>query len=447
MNRTIRLTAATAVVLLCSALVSLTGPAQAQSAGRTSAFATGTVFHADLLRNAETRLVDTEVAFSGAVFDSAALDAAFRSELGREFAPSLPGKRAFARGTGLEIGLGVAPDTENQVIASGRAEASSPPNVGAVSKEVGPVDLDPIAWADLLRGEAFARTDTPCVLGADASRGLAYVVDARLLDTASEGDSDGLEAPVVALNASDPARAVSQSRSRTVFVGQRDRAGRRLGSNFGIMSEVRETIAPVTLFAGTANEFTIEFLGEWVLQAVATGASGGAWVHYGPGEVSPETPVLRLIDAEGTENLLTLQQILGDDGLVIDVPGVAEIAIGEPPRAIGGAAGSDPTSSADGTRAAAAVDIVRVRVLPGAPAEVADLRVGHMEVSAQVPAGGIDCAELNEPDATPAPETKVLSTGAEPLPRTGTTAIATLVAGLLLAAASGAGLVWDRWSR
>jgi hypothetical protein len=99
-----------------------------------------------------------------------------------------------------------------------------------------------------------------------------------------------------------------------------------------------------------------------------------------------------LIDADGVEDLITFQELLGDDGLVIEIPDVAEVAIGEPARAIGGAAGSRPLESADGTRAAAAVDVVRVRALPGAPVELSDLRVGHMEVSSQVPAGGVSCS-------------------------------------------------------
>lgn len=393
MRRSYRLFAALVISTLALLLVPFSSPVSGQSGQVTSAFATGTVLHADLLQNGATRLVDTEVAFSGAVYDTGGLDAAALNEMDRQFAPKLPAKWAFGRATGLEVGLAAAPNTENQVILSGKAEVSAPPNVGAVTNEIGPVDLDPLAWADLLRAEAFANTaDTQCVIGTDASRGLAYAANAQLLDTASSGTGDELEAPVVALDAPDPARAVSQSRSRTVFVAQRARDGRLLGSDFGIMSEVRQTIAPVTLFGGTANELTIEFLGEWVLQAVATGERGGAYVHYGPGSVSPSTPVLRLIDAGGVEDLLTLQEILGNDGLVVDIPNVAEVAIGEPPRAIGGAAGSSPTQRADGTMAAAAVDVVRVRALPGAPVELTDLRVGHMEASTQVPLGGVSCS-------------------------------------------------------
>jgi LPXTG-motif cell wall-anchored protein len=428
MNRPIRSAAVLAAAALTALFVPITS-ATGQSV-ESFAFATGTVLHADLLRSGETRLVDAEVAFSGAIFDTEGLDAAVLNELDREFAPQLPTKSAFGRATGLEAGLGVAPDVENQLILSGRAEVAAPPNVAGVSREIGPVDLDPLAWADLLRGEAFARTgDPPCGPIDDISRGLAYVTDVQLLDTASSGVGDGLESPVVALNASDPARAVSQSHSRTAFVAQIDRNGRSLGDDLGIMSEVRETIAPVTLFGGTDNALTIEFLGEWVLRATATGMHGGAFVHYGPGEVSPQTPVLRLIDADGVENLITLQELLGDDGLVVNIPGVAEVAIGEPPRAIDGAAGSSPTESSDGTRASAAVDVVRVRALPGTPAELADIRVGHMEVSSQVPVGGVRCPA----PAVPTPEVEVRAEFSD-LPKTGAVAAATVVAGLLLAA-------------
>src|SRR5438309_11994023 len=102
------------------------------------------------------------------------------------------------------------------------------------------------------------------------------------------------------------------------------------------MSEVRQTIAPVTLFAGTPNETTIELLGEWVLQTVATGMPGGAWIHYGPGTVSPQTPIVRLIDSGGKRALLSFQDVFGDKGFSFEIPGVAEISIGEAPRAIGG---------------------------------------------------------------------------------------------------------------
>jgi hypothetical protein len=445
------------ILLLPFAVPGFGGP------GGVSAFATGTVVHADLLQNAGTKLVDAEVGFSGAVFESGGLLNPIFNELDRELAPKLPEKLGFARGAGLEVGLGVSPTTDNQAILAGKAVATTRPNSAPVSTGAGPIDLDPLVWADLLRGQAAANAgDDDCALGTDASHGLAYVADAQLLDTAtasqqstsasrseaaepsgvgertvetvtdpvsgllgtvkkttqqvapaqqqaaaepasSPGSSneaqaapmpnvEGLEKPLISLDADGPARAVSQSRSRTVFVAQRDRDGNRLGNAFGIMSEVRQTIAPITLFEGTPNALTIELLGEWVLQAVAGGLPGTGYIHYGPGRASPETPVLRLIDARGVTKILNLQDLVTDDGLVVNIPGIAEIAIGEAPRAIDGDAGSTPVVSSSGTTTAAAVDVVRVRALPGAPVQLTDLRVGHMETRAQVPAGGATCS-------------------------------------------------------
>lgn len=422
--------------------------------GGVSAFASGTVLHADLLKVDATKLVDAEVAFSGAAFDSGGLQDAIFNEMDRMFAPKLPAKLSVARGAGLEVGLGVSPTTENQMILAGKAEASALPNVGRVTEGAGPIDIDPLVWADVLRGQALANaSDNGCALGTDASNGFAYVADAQLLDSASQtqttsttssaptasqpsspveqtvdtvkgllGDvtqtaeapaennpvpsaststntaqsnampnAAGLENPVISLDAPGPERAISHSRSRTVFVAQKDRDGHRLGNAFGIMSEVRETIAPITLFKGTSNQLTIEFLGEWVLQAVAGGLPGTGYVHYGPNTDTPDTPVLRLIGAH-ENRVLTLQDLVTDDGLVITIPDVAEVAIGEPPRAIDGAANSDPTVVPGGTKTAAAVDVVRVKALPGADIQLADLRIGHMEASAQVPAGGVSCS-------------------------------------------------------
>jgi LPXTG-motif cell wall-anchored protein len=69
-----------------------------------------------------------------------------------------------------------------------------------------------------------------------------------------------------------------------------------------------------------------------------------------------------------------------------------------------------------------------VRALPGAPAELADIRIGHMEVSTQVPAGGVRCS------AAPTPEVDVRAAFSHDLPKTGAAAVTTALAGLLLAA-------------
>jgi len=443
-------------------LVLLTGPATGEVLFKggegIKATATGTIVHAHLLRSGSMHMVDGEIAFSGSSFDSGGLRTVY-NELGRRVTSANASKTASA----LEVGLGVTPPVDNQLILAGKAEASSPQHSGPVTKEIGPVDLRPLAWANLLRGRAMADSAAVCTLGSDIGNGVSYVADAQLLDaggsttsaaatsnvlhantpvapvnnavnntvstvnsvtqpvtgllskttnqvqqtvqpaapvpnvsrpttaaTTSGPKREGMTNPVIALDALGAPRAVSQSFSRTTLVSQRARDGRLLGSDFGIMSEVRQTIAPVTLFAGTPYEITFEFLGEWVLQAVATGMPGGAYIHYGPGNVSPETPVIRILRGGHANTLLKLQDLFGQKGFVLDIPGVAEFAIGEDPRAIGGNADSSPAIASNGTSASAAVDVVRVRVLPGQH-ELADLRIGHMETSAQVPSGGVGC--------------------------------------------------------
>jgi LPXTG-motif cell wall-anchored protein len=80
---------------------------------------------------------------------------------------------------------------------------------------------------------------------------------------------------------------------------------------------------------------------------------------------------------------------------VIPASPLLKITLGEDPRAISKPnvspdPASKPTEAANGTLASAAVDVARIELLTGNPATV-DLRVGHMEASAQVPAGGIHC--------------------------------------------------------
>ena len=446
--------AATIGTVVCLGL--LVGPATGEVLFRggqgVKAMATGTIVHAHLLRAGSMHMVDGEIAFSGSTFNSGGLTSVF-NELGRRVA----GANATKTASALEVGLGVTPQVNNQLILAGKAEAASPQALGPVTKEIGPVDLRPLAWANLLRGRAMADSSAACTLGSDIGNGVSYVADAQLLDAGGAASSraagsptaplaktplapvnnvvntvtqpvtgllgkvtsqvqqaapvqvpsvtqparqthaaaatphEGMTNPVVALDALGAPRAVSQSLSRTTLVSQRSSDGRLLGNNFGIMSEVRQTIAPVTLFSGTPYQITFEFLGEWVLQAVATGMPGGAYIHYGPGSVSPETPVIRIIRSGHANTLLKLQDLLGNKGFVLDIPGIAEIAIGEDPRAIGGNANSSPQIAPNGNSASAAVDVVRVKALPGAAGELADVRLGHMETSAQVPAGGVAC--------------------------------------------------------
>ncbi len=404
------------VVAATSLAAVLSAPAAAQVLAPQAdyqGYSTGSILHAGVLRLGSTQLVDAELAFSGATiasqgtrgvtFGPGAAPGTVVNEYGQVVQPSLPdatdparrGDRAFGRGSGLEVGLANnLPTTSNQIILAQKAQASAPPPA-EVRREIGPLKLDGLAYASLVRGEAQARfrEDRTCLPGQPLSSGVGYVADAQLLGTGGTS-AQPFDNSLVALDSSSPERRVAQSRSTTQLVPQVDINGNRLGDNFGLMTETRQTIAPVTLFRGQPTQITIEFLGEWVLRAVATGVGGpaGNYIFYGPGRVTPQTPVLRILSglAPPVENIvqITLQQLLGTAGLVVNLPGLAEIAVGEDPRGIGGSATSSPALNSDGTLAAAALDVVRVTLLDGT---LADVRIGHMEARAQVPAGGIRC--------------------------------------------------------
>jgi hypothetical protein len=369
-------------------------------------FATGQPAHVSALEAGGTRIADAEVTWSGAAVDADAdgLKGAKLNEMNRVFQPDKAGKLSYARGSGLEVGLATTPADPNQIVLAALAEADAAPSSEA-KEEIAVEGLDPVAYASLVRGTANANADDSglipdvCVLGDDISRGTAFAADAQLLDLGADTASPELDGPAVALDdAPNPGsdRAVSQSTSRTKLVPT------GTANNFGLMSEVRQTIAPVTLFRADPTDatrtLTIELLGEWVLRVVATGHSGGASVFYGPGEVNPQTPVLRIIDSDNAvSDILSFQDLFGDEGFTaLNIPGVLDLTIGEDPRAIA-APGQDPdpaskpTVAANGTLASAAVDAVRIQLLSQPDPQAADIRVGHMEVSAQVPTGGINC--------------------------------------------------------
>ena len=331
-------------------------------------YGTGTIVHADALRTGKNALVDLDVAFSGAAYSSAAAAAEITNEVHRTVTGALAANAGFGRGTALELGIGSDPIP----LIGQLSQAAAPPSTGLVEKAIGPLGVPGVLTAELLRSQAQARSAAnACVLGKDQAYGLGSVLDLEVLG--------GLLSTV----ARPPRREVSQSASSTRIV-----PGSTPG-RLGLKSETRQTIAPVTFFSGSPFQFTVEVLGEWALRAVADGAAGS--VHYGPLAASPETPIARVLDGKGKVlGQLTTQMLLGEDGLEIVIPGVAEIVIGEDPRAIGGDASSQP--SVANTAVAAAADVVRVKLIGGT---LADVRIGHMEASVNVPSGGVQCPGVN----------------------------------------------------
>jgi len=332
-----------------------------------AAYGTGAILHADALRQGPHSLLDLDVAFSGSAFSSAVPSKAYTNEVSRLVTPKLAANASHGRGSALELGIGSDPIP----LIGQLSETSAPPSTGLIEKVIGPLGVPGVLTADLLRSQSQSRASDGCVLGRDQSYGLGSVLNLNVLD--------GL----LVTAARPPMREVSQSATTTRLVPGTE------GGRLGLKSETRQTIAPVTFFRGTPAQFTVEVLGEWALRAVADGAKGS--VSYGPLTTSPETPVLRVLGDHGqVVGQLTTQELLGPKGLTIAIPGVAEIVLGEAPRAIGGATGSSPVVQP--TQAAAAADVVRVRLLGGT---AADVRLGHMEAAVTVPAGGVQCPGVN----------------------------------------------------
>ncbi|HVW35453.1 MAG TPA: PASTA domain-containing protein [Acidimicrobiia bacterium] len=340
------------------------GTALGVNPGDSAAYATGTVVHADALRSGTHSLADLDVAFSGAAFSSAAGANGITNEVNRLVTRKLAANAGYGRGTGLELGLASDPFP----LIGQLSQAAAPPSTNLIERVVGPIGVPGLLSVDLLRSQAQSRSaENACVLGRDQAYGLGSVLNLNVL----QGLLQTAAAP--------PQREVSQSTSNSRIV-----PGSTPG-RLGLRSEVRETIAPVTFFKGLPSQFTVEVLGEWALKTTADGAK--ASVTYGPLSNTPETPVLRIIGDHGQViTQLTTQQLLTDKGLEIKIPGVAEIVVGEDARAIDGDASTSPVVTP--TLAAAAVDVVRVKLLNG---QLADVRVGHMETAVAVPAGGVQC--------------------------------------------------------
>jgi beta-lactam-binding protein with PASTA domain len=337
---------------------------ETESAG----YATGTVIHADALRAAGNSLLGLDVSFSGSAWSSIAPVGDVVNEVNRKVAPKLLDKRSFGRGTALELGIGAEP----QALIGQLSSAAAPASTNLVEKVIGPIGIPGIIRADLLRSQAQAKAVTGgCVFGPDKGYGLGSVLNLEVLG--------GL---IAATNARHPYREVLQSSSSTRIV-KGSTPGR-----LGLKSETRQTVAPVTFFKGTPMQFTIEVLGEWALRAVADGTKGS--VHYGPLNSHPQTPIVRILNAKGDPIAqLTTQMLLTNQGLRIVLDGIAEISVGEPPRNIGDY--SKTGALVEDAAVAAAVDVVRVRLLEG---QLADVRIGHMEAAVTVPDNGVQCPGL-----------------------------------------------------
>ncbi|MGZ6827383.1 MAG: hypothetical protein ACXVGH_11360, partial [Mycobacteriales bacterium] len=337
------------------------------------------------------------------------------------------GKTAYGHGSGLNVGL-LGTQTAPPQVALTTVEATSPAPSSATGNLLD-LPVDPLVSATVLPGSAAANTtaDGACVIGKDISNGAAHVANATAV-TPTTGTS------VVALG------ATSDSTSRTTLVKPTTATGATVASaNSGLLAQTTQVLAPITLFKGVAGaETTITLLGPLQLSAEAGGLPGTSVVSYGVVGKGPNDPVVTITSSAGSQTL-TSQQLFGNGGIVLPL-GVADVTIGAPAHSLTGLEGTAVGTSAAGTSASAAADFVRVSVpgklpVPGtnpvdgplapvlnpvlnpvlsgissvtsqlqsaltaAGLDVADVRVGHLEASSAVPAGGIDCSSAN-PSAT-----------------------------------------------
>lgn len=415
-----------AAMFACVALVSATlaigasGPAfgVAEPATGLSAFVNGTELHVHALQ-LPPKVVDVDEAFAVSAINSAGFlkDKALVNEVNEGIVPPA-GKNVFARGGGVEVGLGEpTPNDAAQrllelVTAESSAPTAAPPFTnGLIDNTNNTVDLggalDPIANASALGGRAATLWNPNYLfptLGNPLTYAFGQAADVQALNTASDPSLDALGrfvGPVLSTNSDPdgPDRTVASAQSFTYLVNNGD-------GTCGLAGEVHMSIAPVNInIAG----LLIEVGGDWIMKAVATGKANGNSFTYGPDPASnaPNTPLIRIIDTTQSDPVakvlfsLTTQDLLTDTGFTLPANPLIDLAAGEDARAIaspavdGTPADPDPESSATHTSTAvsAAADVLRLRLLQGvaSPFQAADLRLGHFEMKMNVPAGGVNC--------------------------------------------------------
>lgn len=398
-------------------------PQEALVATGYGGYSSGEIVHAEAVGATDTELTRTELAQSAAGLgvDQGLVDVDTLES--RILFADQTGKNAYGHGVGLSTSVGQEPGSEPEVTLA-VAEALSPPP-STDEETVLEVPADPLVTADVLEASALANTTTvatACLPGAATllSEGQARAADAALLEPADVGGV--ATEPVIVLG------GTSESISRNELVPLGD-------GIFGLTTFTTQTVAPLTLLGGTELETRIEVLEDIQLRATATGAPDGSDVFFGfvredGTPVADTTPVLRLTVVNSEPVELTSQDVLGGEGLRLEL-GVIDVVIGGPANEI--------VEAPDGTAAFGTADFIRITspgtvptgtdpVLADGPLApigdaldplidglaaitdpiqdalieagitAADIRLLHLEALATVPAGGIICTPPTNED-------------------------------------------------
>ncbi|MDQ6614925.1 MAG: hypothetical protein M3083_09290, partial [Actinomycetota bacterium] len=212
------------------------------SNGGFAAYGTGSELVLSALNSGTTQLARVDQAFSGITAATAGLGGAVTSPITAGLVqPPLSGFKTSARGTGLEVGLGLTQAQANQIRLGVAESAAPPPNqVGSVAGpdvSAVPLVIPGVIQTGVLHGFAESSyNNTFCPIG----RPLAYGLG-------------GAAAPTKVLSVvASPGAAASSTRSDLVA---------NTDGTFGVWTTVEETIAPllVTLAgAGTPTETSLE---------------------------------------------------------------------------------------------------------------------------------------------------------------------------------------------
>jgi len=312
------------------------------------------------------------------------------------------GHNAYGRAAGVSVNLGQGSASIPQIQLVD-AEALSPPPNQVKTARILNLPLAPVANVDVQPDIATANTPSDgdfCVLGPNTpiSAGQATIANAEVL-------------PFAAGQAVLAADGTVQNNSLEELAPNNS-------GNFGLSSATLLHTAEIQLFKGVPGaEIDVKVINPLVLQAFA-GGDNSSFVTYGSGDKQKD---VLSITAGGQTSTLTVEQLLGTNGLTIDVDGLLRVQIG-----------GKPTISVSNDKVSAVADLISIQVIslnnttassvggPLAPVlnpilqpvlsgldsvtkqldsvltglgikTGADIRVGHFESNSEVPTGGIEC--------------------------------------------------------
>ena len=397
------------------AIPALASPAAAATAAH--GYSTGDVVFADAVNVPQINVAKVSVANSAAV---AGNPLATKDDLQQPlYLKDVPaGATALGHAAGINLGLLQAYDAAPQAQLTIAEAASPPPKTETTSLiDLSDTPLKPLVSAVVQPDIATAQSTADqgiCVLGdAPISGGQANVAQAQVLNV----DNSGTAVNVVSVD-----NAVKSTSSMSLAQASTAPGKPTTDKGLALVGATRIDPTSITLFRGTPAQLTIKVLQPLTLAAVA-GPTAATTYHAFTVE-NPGAPVLSVTTPDGSTQTLNLQDITGSSGIHIGL-GIADVTIGTPAT----------VSHPDGATSIKAVaDLIHVQLLaaaststigvdsngPLAPltdglnqvaqglspvlqplqdalnqagVQTADVRIGHFESLAAVPAGGVQCAD------------------------------------------------------